>query len=98
VNRRAFVTGLGAVLAAPLGAGAEQAGKVYRAGFLGTISESAIGHLLEAFRQGMRELGWTERNFVIEARYAGGRTDRLPGFAAELVEIKVDVIIAGNNA
>ena len=96
--RRTFITGLGVVLAVPLDTVAQQPGKTYRAGFLGTITESAIRHLLEAFRRGMHDLGWTDRNFVLESRFAEGRAERLPGLAAELVALNVDVIIAGNNA
>ena len=54
MNRRAFVTGLGAVLAAPLGVGAQQAAKISRIGYLGT---NRTPHFQEAFRQGLRDLG-----------------------------------------
>ena len=54
---------------------------------------------MEAFRQGLRELGYVEgQNLVIEYRYAEGRDERLPDFAAELVRLKVDVIVAGGAA
>lgn len=88
-----------APLSLVLAAEAQEAGKVYNLGLLGTTSPSATGHLLEAFKRRMRELGWTEgQNFVLEARWAEGRSDRLPGIAAELVGLKVDVIFAATNA
>src|ERR1700747_2967245 len=96
MERRAFLAGTGAVLlAAPLAAEAQQAGKVPRIGFLSLTSPSDRPLLLDALRQGLRELGWVERqNIVIDYRYAEGRVDRLPGLAAELVRLKVDVIVS----
>src|SRR5215813_1143327 len=91
---------LGAVLAvsllgAPLAADAQQTGKVPRIGFLSLTSPSDRPLLLDAFRQRLRELGWVEgQNIVIDYRYAEGRVDRLPGLAAELVRLKVDVIVS----
>ena len=85
------------VVAAPPAANAQQAGKVPR---LGILSPGSPGPspLLEAFRQGLRELGYVEaRNIVIEWRFAEGRSDRLPDMAAELVRLKVDVIFAMNT-
>jgi putative tryptophan/tyrosine transport system substrate-binding protein len=90
VNRRAFVTGLGAVLVAPLGAEAQPAGKLYRVGYL-----SSSATVFEAFRLGLRELGYVEgQNLSIEARLAAGKIDRLPVLAVELVRARVDVIAA----
>ena len=87
------------VLLAPLAADAQQAaGKVYRIGFLsvlGAPTPSTPAGVLEAFRQGLRELGWVEgQNIVIDYRFAEGRFDRLPALAAELVRLKVDIIVA----
>src|SRR5262252_3375248 len=80
---------------APLVAGAQQAGKVPRIGFLGVSSPSDRPPLLDAFRQRLRELGWVEgQNIVIDYRYAEGRVDRLPDLAAELVRLKVDLIVS----
>ena len=96
-TRRAFLGTLaGGLLAAPPAVRAQPAGKVYRIGYLSTSSgTSSYLRPLEAFRQGLRELGWVEgQNIVIEYRYAEGRTDRLPGLADELVRLKVDVIAA----
>jgi putative ABC transport system substrate-binding protein len=96
MDRRTFLAGTGAVLfAAPLAADAQQAGKVPRIGFLRATSPSDSPHLLDAFRQGLRELGWVEgQNIVIDYRFVEGRFDRLPDLAAELVRLKVDIIVA----
>src|SRR5882724_9035526 len=68
--------------------------KVPRIGYLGAASPSASSERIEAFRQGLRELGYVEgKNIVIEYRYPEGKPDRLPALAAELVRLKVDVII-----
>src|SRR5215813_9619841 len=68
--------------------------KVPRIGFLSAVSPSTISARLDAFRQGLRELGYVEgKNIVIEWRSAEGKSDRLPGLAAELVRLKVDVIV-----
>jgi len=96
IDRRTFLAGCGAVLlAAPLAAEAQQAGKVPRIGFLGTRTLSDTSPYLDAFRQGLRELGWVEgQNIVIDDRFAEGRFDRLPDLAAELVRLKVAIIVA----
>ena len=72
---------------------AQQPNKVPRIGYL---SATAISARTEAFRQGLRELGYVEgKNIVIEWRYGEGKIDRLPALAAELVRLKVDVIVTG---
>jgi len=77
-------------------AGAQEPKKVPRIGFL-TTSPSIFPDRIEAFRQGLRELGYVEgKNIVIEWRYAEGKTDRYPALAAELVRLKVDVMVAGS--
>src|SRR5215475_4326770 len=82
------------VLFAPLAAEAQPTGRVYRLGYLsasGTLNNSYA----EAFRQGLRDLGWVEgQNIVIEFRSAEGQFDRLHALATELVRLKVDVIAA----
>jgi ABC-type uncharacterized transport system substrate-binding protein len=76
-------------------AAAQQPKKVPRIGFLSGASSSAVASRTEAFRQGLRELGYVEgKNIVIEWRYAEGKLDRLPALAAELVRLKVDVIVS----
>jgi putative ABC transport system substrate-binding protein len=73
---------------------AQQPKKIPRIGFLATVSPYTISVRVEAFRQGLREFGYVEgKNIVIEYRYAEGNLDRLPALAAELVRLKVDVIV-----
>jgi putative tryptophan/tyrosine transport system substrate-binding protein len=97
MERRTFLTlATGGLLAAPLAAGAQPAGKVYRIGYISNsppnTPESSRMH--EAFRQGLRERGWVEgRNAVIEWRFAEGRMERFPDLAADLVRLKVDLIV-----
>jgi ABC-type uncharacterized transport system substrate-binding protein len=95
MDRRAFLAGTGAVLlAAPLAAEAQQAAKAPRIGWLGD-KPAAGPRLREAFLQGLRDLGYVEgRNLVMEYRFAEGKPERLPALAAELVALKVDVIMA----
>ncbi len=97
-TRRAFIGTLaGALLTAPLAAEAQPAAKVARIGWLGA-NLAPNPHLHEAFRQGLRDLGYVEgRNLVIEYRDAEGKLERLPALAAELVALKVDVIVAGGT-
>jgi ABC-type uncharacterized transport system substrate-binding protein len=95
MERRRFIEVIaGGLVVAPLAAVAQQAAKVPRIGWLGAY-RAAAPHLQEAFRQGLRDLGYVEgRNLVIEYRDAEGKYDRLPALAAELVALKVDVIVA----
>ena len=93
MDRRVFLGALG-LLAAPLGVEAQPAAKVPRIGWL-PVNLAAAPHNLEPFRQGLRDLGYVEgRNLVIETRDAQGKLERLPALAAELVALKVDVIVA----
>jgi putative tryptophan/tyrosine transport system substrate-binding protein len=96
VQRRNFLIAAGALLAAPLATEAQQAAKVARIGYLAS-SLSGL-QVTEALRQGLRDLAYVEgRNVVIEYRDAEGKLDRLPALAAELVALKVDVIVAPNT-
>ena len=73
---------------------AQQPTKVPRIGYLSGSFVSTSPERREAFRQGLRELGYAEgKNIVVEYRYADGKFDRLPGLAAELVRLKVDIIV-----
>jgi putative ABC transport system substrate-binding protein len=86
---------LPALLVAPLAAGAQQAAKVARIGFLSAATSGVSPSPLDALRQGLRELGWVEgQNIAIDYRFAEGKSDRLPDLAAELVRLKVDIIVA----
>ena len=77
---------------------AQQQAKVPRVGYLAAASASANAARIEAFRQGLRDLGYVEgKNIVIEERYAEGKLDRLRELAAELVRLKVDIIVASGN-
>jgi putative ABC transport system substrate-binding protein len=74
---------------------AQQPTKAPRIGFLGATSSSPVSARTEAFRQRLRELGYVEgKNIVIEARYTDARPEKLPDLAAELVRLKVDIIMA----
>src|SRR5712691_7798357 len=94
IIRRDFIGMItGGLLAAPLAGEAQQAAKVARIGYLAS-NLTASPHVREAFRQGLRDLGYVEgRNLVIEYRDAEGKVERLPTLAAELVALKVDVIL-----
>ena len=95
-TRRKLLVALGAALAVPLASFAQQKpAKVARIGFLGAASPSGLPSWAEGFRAGLRDLGYVEgKNIVIEYRWAEGKYERLPGLAAELVQLKVDVIVA----
>jgi len=93
ISRRGFLTGSVTLLAAPLAAGAQQARKVYRIGFLGESRLSSSE--TREFRDQLRRLGWVEGEHIsVEFRFADGSFDRLPALAAELVRLGVDVIVA----
>ena len=95
MNRRNLAFALFALVAAPLASLAQPQGRVWRVGFLGVTSLSGYASELEAIRARFRELGYVEgRNIAIEYRWAEGNPDRLRMLAAELVALKVDVIIA----
>jgi putative ABC transport system substrate-binding protein len=84
-----------ALLAAPLATEAQPPGRAHRIGFLAGGSPGPSTPNVEQFRQGLRELGYTEgQNIVIEYRWAEGKLDRLPELAADLVRLKVDMIVA----
>jgi putative tryptophan/tyrosine transport system substrate-binding protein len=79
-------------------AGAQQPKKIPRIGYLGAASYAANEARVQAFRQGLREAGYIEgKNIVIEYRFAEGRRDSIPALAAELVALKVDVLVTGGS-
>ena len=87
------------LLAVAVIAEAQEPKKVPRIGYLSTDSFSTIAERIEAFRQGLRELGYVEgKNIVIDWRFAEGKADRLAALAAELVRLKVDVIVTTGPA
>jgi putative tryptophan/tyrosine transport system substrate-binding protein len=95
MNRKITVLTLSAMLFALwASAEAQQAKKIPRMGFLGGNSHSVISARMDAFRQGLRDLGYIEgENILAEYRWADGKSDRLPELAAELVRLKVEIIV-----
>jgi len=104
MRRREFITLLGGAavvspIIRPFGAHAQQSGKSPTIGFLGANSPAVQSQWTDAFVQRLRELGWTEgRNLAIEYRWAQGRFERSPELAAELVRLKVDIIVTHATA
>ena len=98
MDRRAFIGALACgLVAVPLAGQAQQAATAPRIGYLAT-DLAASPHLTEAFRRGLRDLGYVEgRHVVVEYRSGEGKIERLPALAAELVALKVDVIVAPNT-
>src|SRR5215471_10698025 len=95
IGRRTFVLALAGILGAPLVAEAQQASKVRRIGYLSAGTPTTAATFEDAFREGLRELGYVEdRDITIEYRWAEGKYERLPELAAQLVRLKVDVILA----
>jgi len=87
------------ILAVCIDAGAQQPQKIHRIGVFGATSPATIAARLDAFRQGLRELGYAEgKNIVIEYRYADGKLDRVSSLAAEMVRLNVEVILTGGSA
>ena len=95
MRRREFITMLGTAAALPLAVHAQQTARVRRVGWLSPGSGTSDENFLASFRDGLRELGWmVGQNIAIESRWADGKFERLPDLAAELVRLKVDVIVA----
>src|SRR5678816_745456 len=98
MDRRTFLAGTGALLAAPLAAEPQEAGKPARIGRLSPSLPETDAPLSDAFRKGLHELGWIEgQSFIVEDRFAEGKSDRLSSLAADLVQQRVDIILAGSN-
>ena len=99
-RRRFLLTSLAGALAAPLAADTQQAGRMYRIGYLldGRPPDQTPSPPLRALEETLRDLGYVEgRNLVFERRFAALKYDRLPDLAAELVRLKPDVIVTGGN-
>jgi putative tryptophan/tyrosine transport system substrate-binding protein len=99
IDRRGFLSVVtGGLLARPLAVEAQQAGRVYRIVYLGNSSAALEADLVDAFRQGLRNLNYVEgQNIVIAYRWAEGRTDRFPALVAEAVGLKADVILTSGT-
>jgi putative ABC transport system substrate-binding protein len=99
IRRREFITLLGgAVAARSVAARAQQAERVYKIGYLQISSREQQLHLLKAFEDGLRSLGYSVGdNIVIEGRFANGELERLPSLAEGLLKNGVDIIVTGNN-
>ncbi len=97
MDRRTFIgTMAGALFTSPLAAMAQQAEKVFRIGLLSPNGGAIAQQLLAVFRQVLRERGWVDgQNIIIEWRFAEGKVDRLPILVAELIQLKVDIIVTG---
>ena len=97
MKKKVIGVALGALLfALSVSAHAQQMGKVFRIGFLDNSTASGMAVLVGAFRQELSKLGWIEgKNITIEYRFAEQQNKRLPGLAAELVRLNVDVIVTG---
>jgi putative tryptophan/tyrosine transport system substrate-binding protein len=99
MGRRVFITMVaGSILAAPLAAAAPQPGKVYHIGHVSLTSSEDMAPYLQAFEEGLRELGYLKgRDFIIESRSANGNAELMNEAAVELVRLNVDVILTGVN-
>src|SRR5258706_5431036 len=100
MRRRDFITLLGGTAATwPFAARAQQrAGRVYRVGYFAIASRERSLHLMKAFEEGLRSLGYrVGENVVIEYRCADGEMERLLALATDLVQLGVDIIVSGNN-
>jgi ABC-type uncharacterized transport system substrate-binding protein len=99
MQRREFITFLGgATVAWPLAARAQQAAKVYRIGFLGNSTAALEADLVGPFREGLRDLGYVEgQNILIEYRWAEGEYERFTALTAELIALRVDVIVTAGT-
>jgi putative ABC transport system substrate-binding protein len=99
MKRREFITLLGGAAAAwPLAAAAQAPRKIPRVGFLLGGSPTVNRHMLDAFQQGLRELGYVEgQNIALEVRWAEGRLERQPALVEELLRLNVDVLVVSNS-
>ena len=103
IDARMRLIGLAVILTlslilAPLADQGQQPGKLYRIGFLGNSTAALEAHLVGPFRDGLRDLGYLEgRNALIEFRWAEGQYERFPALIAELIALKVDVIVTAGT-
>jgi putative tryptophan/tyrosine transport system substrate-binding protein len=93
-----FLTLCALLFVLSVSAQAQQTGKIFRIGYLDNSTASSVAVLLDAFRQELSKLGWIEgKNIAIEYRFAEGKTERLPALAADLVRLKVDLIVVATT-
>jgi putative tryptophan/tyrosine transport system substrate-binding protein len=98
ISRRIFLQALVGGALVPLAAEAQPTGKVYRIGFLGNSTEALEANLVGPFREGLRERGYVEgRDLTIEYRWAEGAYERFPALIAELIALKVDIIVTAGT-
>src|SRR5262245_41143690 len=99
MTKKIFFLALCSLLLAPCSrVDAQQPGKVFRIGFLDPGNAAGMAVMVDAFRQELTKLGWIEgKNFTIEYRFAEQKNERLPELAAELVRLKVDLIVASGG-
>src|SRR6266705_2969266 len=99
MTKKIILLALCSLLLAPCSAvDAQQARKIFRIGFLDNSTASGIAVLSEAFRQEMSKLGWVEgKNIAMEYRFGEGKSDRLPELTADLVRLKVDLIVTSGG-
>jgi putative ABC transport system substrate-binding protein len=98
IGRRAFIVGGIGAFTAPIAAEAQQAGRPWRIGYLSVVSVETDKSWVAAFRDGLRGLGYREGdNIILEQRHASQQLDRLPELAADLVRLRVDVIVANGT-
>src|SRR5512143_2498307 len=102
MQRREFIVHLSGATAAlatwPLAAGAQTPPKIPRVGYIAALGPDAARNTVGAFRQGLRELGYVEgQTILLEVRYAEGHHERIPELVAELVDLKMDVLVAGSS-
>src|SRR5260370_35143622 len=98
-RRRLVLALMASALSAPLAPFAQQPARIARVGFLFPGFPEGVGKVgLQAFRDGLHELGYVEgKNIQLEVRWGEGKLERMPALAAELVQLNVDVILAGNS-
>src|SRR5262245_24681014 len=96
MNRREFITFFAGAGAWPLATRAQAPPKLPRVGYVGGAGRTAMSHVFEAFRQGLKELGYVEgQTIALEARWAEGHAERIPELVAELIGLNINVLVAG---
>jgi ABC-type uncharacterized transport system substrate-binding protein len=98
MKRRDFIALFSSTAVWPFPAAAQTPPKIPRVGYIAVTTPTAAGHIVEAFRRGVRDLGYVEgKTIALEVRWAEGSHERMPGLVAELVGLNVDVLVATNS-